>query len=43
MKTYWDLLNACTYVATHTANRDRESLHIMESQIYPKITKMARA
>jgi hypothetical protein len=43
MKTYWDLLNACTYVSTHTANRDRESLHIMESQIYPKITKMARA
>lgn len=43
MKTYWDLLNACTYVATHVAHRDRESIHIMENQIYPTITRLARA
>ncbi len=43
MKTYWDLLNACTYVATHLANRDKQSLHIMENQIYPTITRLARA
>ena len=43
MNTYWDLLNACTYIATHVAHRDRESVHIMENQIYPTITKLARA
>jgi len=43
MNNYWDLLNAATYVSTHSTNRDRESVHIMENQIYPTITKLARA
>ena len=33
-KTYWDLLNAATWVATHHLNRDMESTHKMESLIY---------
>ena len=41
--TYWDLLNAATHLATHTANRDKESTHIMESKIYPSIKRWARA
>ena len=43
MNTYWDLLNACTYIATHVAHRDRESVHLMENQIYPTVTRLARA
>ena len=43
MNNYWDLLNAATYVSTHSTNRDRESVHIMENQIYPTITRLARA
>lgn len=43
MNTYWDLLNACTYIATHVANRDRQSIYIMENQIYPTITRLAKA
>jgi hypothetical protein len=42
-KTYWDLLNAATWVATHSLDRNRESTHKMESMIYPKITKWAIA
>ena len=40
-KTYWDLLNAATWVATHHLNRDMESTHKMESLIYPYISKWA--
>jgi len=43
MNNYWDLLNAATFVSTHSTNRDRESVHIMENQIYPTITRLARA
>lgn len=41
IKTYWDLLNAATWVATHNLNRNMESTHKMESVIYPKISKWA--
>jgi hypothetical protein len=41
-KTYWDLLNAATWVATHHLNRDMESTHKMESMIYPNISKWAQ-
>tara|TARA_R110000824_G_scaffold356534_1_gene543795 strand:+ start:661 stop:1452 length:792 start_codon:yes stop_codon:yes gene_type:complete len=40
-KTYWDLLNAATWVATHYMNRNREATHKMESKIYPTILDMA--
>ena len=40
-KTYWDLLNAATWVATHHLNRNMESTHKMESLIYPNISKWA--
>ena len=41
-KTYWDLLNAATWVATHHLNRNMESTHKMESMIYPYISKWAQ-
>jgi len=41
IKTYWDLLNAATWVATHNLNRNMESTHKMESVIYPRISKWA--
>ena len=40
-RTYWDLLNAATWVATHALNRNMESTHKMESLIYPNISKWA--
>ena len=39
--TYWDLLNAATWVATHVMKRNYETTHKLESKIYPSITKWA--
>ena len=39
--TFWDLLNAATWVATHTMKRNYETTHKLESRIYPSITKWA--
>ena len=41
INNFWDLLNAATWVSTHTMNRGYESTHKLESQIYPSITKWA--
>jgi hypothetical protein len=41
-KTYWDLLNAATWVATHEMKREVEATHKFESQIYSTITKFAK-
>ena len=41
-KTYWDLLNAATWVASHTMNREAETTHKFESKIYPMIHKFAK-
>mgnify|MGYP003148222790 FL=1 len=40
-KTYWDLLNAATWIATHIMNRKREATHKLEAKIYPTIKKLA--
>ena len=39
-KTYWDLLNAATWVATPYMNRNREATHKAESKIYPTILRL---
>ena len=39
--TFWDLLNAATWVATHTMKRNYETTHKLETRIYPSITKWA--
>ena len=39
--TFWDLLNAATWVATHAMKRDFETTHRLETKIYPSITKWA--
>ena len=39
--TYWDLLNAATWVSTHVMKRNYETTHKLESRIYPSITKWA--
>lgn len=41
-KTYWDLLNAATWVASHTMNRKAESTHRFESKLYPLVHKYAK-
>ena len=41
-KTYWDLLNVTTYIATHKMNRDAESTHNLEKKFLPTIMKMAK-
>ena len=41
-ETFWDLLNAATWVSTHTMKRNYESTHKLETQIYPSITKWAK-
>ena len=43
IKTYWDLLNSATWVATHSMKRKVEATHKFESMIYPLLSKMARA
>ena len=40
-KTYWDLLNAATWVSTHYMNRNREATHKTEAKIYPTILRLA--
>ena len=42
-KTYWDLLNAATWVTSHAMNRNREATHKLENKIYPLIKKRAMA
>jgi len=39
--TFWDLLNAATWVATHAMKRDYESTHKLETKIFPSITRWA--
>ena len=41
--TYWDLLNAMTYISTHHMQRDRGATLKLENEIYPSIVKMAGA
>ena len=41
-KTYWDLLNAATWVATHEMKREVEATHKFESQLYSTIKKFAK-
>tara|TARA_R110002020_G_scaffold1573_2_gene7025 strand:+ start:389 stop:1180 length:792 start_codon:yes stop_codon:yes gene_type:complete len=40
-KNYWNLLNNCTWVATHAMKRSSESTHKFESKIFDKIKKFA--
>ena len=40
--TYWDLLNAATWVATHSMKRKVEATHKFESKLYPNLSNMAR-
>ena len=40
-KTYWDLLNVATWVATHQMDRKKEATHKFESDIYKTINNMA--
>ena len=39
MKSYWDLLNAATWIATHKMNRKYETTHKFESRIWPSVKK----
>lgn len=39
-KSYWDLFNLLTWVLTHRANRDHETTHRLESEVYHFIRKM---
>ena len=41
-KTYWDLLNSLTYIATHHMGRQRMATLRVENEIYPKILNMAK-
>ena len=40
-KNYWNLLNNCTWVATHVMKRESESTHKFESKIFDTIKKFA--
>ena len=39
-KTYWDLLNAATWITSHQMDRKKEATHKLEARIYPKIRRM---
>ena len=39
-KTYWDLLNAATWITSHQMDRKKEATHKLEAKIYPKIRRM---
>ena len=39
-KTYWDLLNAATFIATHKMKRQNEATHKLENKIFPTIKKL---
>ena len=41
-KTYWDLLNSLTYIATHHMGRQTMATLRVENEIYPKILNMAK-
>jgi len=41
-ETYWDLFNAATWVNTHHMNRNWNTTHKFEQQIYPTIDKWAK-
>tara|TARA_R100001463_G_scaffold128342_1_gene186788 strand:- start:2789 stop:3547 length:759 start_codon:yes stop_codon:yes gene_type:complete len=43
IQTYWDLLNAATFVATHRMNKKYESTFKFEESLYPKVVKWAKA
>lgn len=43
IETYWDLLNAFTWVTSHALNRKHESTNKLEKKVYPLIRRMARA
>ena len=40
-KNYWNLLNNCTWVATHAMKRESESTHKFESKIFDTMKKFA--
>ena len=42
-KTYWDLLNAATWITSHVMDRKREATHKIDMKIYPMIKKMAQS
>ena len=42
-KTHWDLFNAATWVLSHVSNRNHETTHKLESEMYQAIKKMAKA
>ena len=39
--TYWDLLNACTWMSTHVLNRKTEATHKLEQNVYKMIKSMS--
>tara|TARA_R110002020_G_scaffold116034_1_gene266226 strand:+ start:936 stop:1703 length:768 start_codon:yes stop_codon:yes gene_type:complete len=39
--TYWDLLNACTWMSTHVLNRKTEATHKLEQNVYKTIKSMS--
>lgn len=41
-KTYWELLNAATWVATHDMKRNVEATHKFESKLYKTIQGLAK-
>ena len=42
-QNYWDLLNAGTFLATHKMRREYQSTHKTEQEIFPSVTKWAKA
>ena len=40
-ETYWDLLNAATWITTHVMDRKKEATHKIELKTYPMIKKLA--
>ena len=40
-KTYWELLNAATWVATHQMKRNVEATHKFESKLYSTVQELA--
>jgi len=42
-ETYWDLFNAATWVLSHVSNRNHETTHKLESEMFQVIKKMAKA
>lgn len=41
-KSYWDLLNAATFVFTHHLNRNNETTHNNEAIVYSQVLNMAK-